>query len=127
MNEAHPINAVTLTHRDWQMDFAYTAENLPRILALRGAMLAQSDVFRKTPAWEKGMSRLEDARQIAAREMTAAEVQGRNSLFTDEQVRATKIAFDPVAFQKGNEMLLAYVLAKEVADEPLDIFGPYLR
>ena len=117
---------VKLTPGDWQLNFAYTPENLPRILALRDAMLAQSEKFRQTTAWEKGMSRLEDARQIAAGEAMAAEVQRRNSAFSDEAIRSAKIEFDLVAFQKRNEMLLAYVLELEKTDKPFELLGPWL-
>lgn len=116
---------VKLTPGDWQLNFSYTPANLPRILALRDAMLAQSEEFRKTTAWEKGMSRLEDARQIAAGEATAAEVQERNAAISSELIRAAKFEFDPIAFRQRSEALLSYVLEIEASGEPFELLGPW--
>lgn len=107
---------VTLTRSDWQLHFDYTPENLPRILAMQASMRAWPIEKQKSTVWEKGMSRLEDARRIASGEVTAAEVQAENALFPSEVIRAAKIDFDPVAFLAGANAMLADLQAKEAAE-----------
>ena len=108
-------SGVILTRGDWQLHFKYTPENLPRILAMQASMRAWPAEKQKSTVWEKGMSRLEDARRIASGEATAAEVQAENSLFPSEVIRTAKIDFDPVAFRVRAEAMLAYLQEEEEA------------
>lgn len=104
---------VVLTHHDWQLNFRYTAENLPRILAMQSSMRAWPAEKQRSTVWEKGMSRLEDARRIASGEVSAAEVQAENSVFPSEVIQRAKIKFDPIAFQARVEAMLADLLERE--------------